>query len=309
MIIDKEMDNTVKKYDDTNYVVISPVKNEAEFIELTIISMIDQKIRPAIWVIVNDGSTDETENIVRKYAEDYSWIKIINRPQDIVRKRGKGVVDAFYDGFETITIDYDIIVKLDGDVSFDPDYFSSLINEFITDPKLGIAGGGLYEKPDGIHWKLNTTEDHVRGATKMYRRACFVDIGGLKPSMGWDGIDEWTALSMGWRVKSFLDKKLMHYRYTGAATGYLKSFYEQGYGAYRMGYHPLYLIARGLRRMNDRPYIIGGLAMIWAYFIAWTRQEEMLASKDIVQFIKKRQMVKLVGWLKGNPIHEEKTLL
>ena len=285
------------------YIVISPVKNEAEFIELTIKSMIDQIHKPILWVIINDGSTDDSEEIVRKYQKEHSWIKLINRPNDIIRKRGKGVVEAFYEGFKTIDDDYDFIVKLDGDVSFGPDYFSSLIKEFISDPRLGIAGGGLYEKPDGINWKLNTTEDHVRGATKMYRKACFEEIGGLKPSMGWDGIDEWTALSKGWGVKSFLNLKFMHYRYTGAATGYLKSFYEQGYGAFRMGYHPLYLIARGIRRMNDRPFIIGGLAMIWAYFVAWLRREEMLTSYDIVQFVRKAQMQKLVGFIKGIPIH------
>jgi biofilm PGA synthesis N-glycosyltransferase PgaC len=286
------------------YAVISPVKNEAEHIKLTIESMIHQTIRPAVWVIVNDGSKDDTGAIVSHYAEKHPWIKLINRPGSEIRKRGKGVVEAFYAGYETLLEEWDFIVKLDGDVSFDPDYFESLLGEFAADPLLGIAGGALYEKPDGNTWKLNTIEDHVRGATKMYRKGCFDAIGGLTPSMGWDGIDEWIALSLGWKVRSFLKLKFMHYRYTGAATGYLKSFYEQGYGAYRMGYHLLYITARGLRRMSDRPYIIGGLAMIVAYIIAWMRREEMLAGPDVVRFIRRTQLKKLGGLLSGRPIYK-----
>lgn len=286
------------------YVVISPVKDEAAFIETTICSMIEQTKRPAIWIIVNDGSRDATEAIVQKYAQEYDWIRLVNRQDAGIRKRGKGVVEAFYTGFDTLAEPYDFIVKLDGDVSFGPQYFELLLTQFANNPLLGIAGGGLYERPDGKTWVLYTTRDHVRGGTKIYRRECFEAIGGLVASMGWDGIDEWEALTKGWEVQSFLDPKIYHYRCTGAATGYLKSCIEQGHGAYRMGYHPLFMVARGIRRMTDRPYLIGGTAMIGAYFMAWLGKQEMLADPEVVHYIRQTQLKKLVGLISGKPVHE-----
>jgi glycosyltransferase involved in cell wall biosynthesis len=285
------------------YVVISPVKNEGEFIEQTIQSMLCQTVLPAQWVIVNDGSNDDTGTIVNRYAQKYPWIKLVNRPGSAGRKRGKGVVEAFYAGYGMVAVPYDFIVKLDGDVSFEPRYFETLLEEFSRQPGLGIAGGALYERPDGKTWKLHTIREHVRGATKMYRRTCFDAIGGLLPSMGWDGIDEWKALSKGWEVRSFFSIKLLHYRFTGAATGYLKSFFEQGCGAYRMGYHPLYISARGIRRMRDKPFIIGGLALIWGYFLSWIKREELLADPTVVQFIRQTQLRKLLGLVKGEKIY------
>lgn len=287
------------------YAVISPVKDEAAFIEPTLSSMIAQTLRPEVWVIVNDGSRDATASIIEKYAQTYPWIRLVNRQAAAgVRKRGQGVVEAFYTGFNTLSEPYDFLVKLDGDVTFGPDYFETLLNRFGADPHLGIAGGGLYERPDGQTWTLYTVRDHVRGCTKVYRRECFAAIGGLVASMGWDGIDEWTALAKGWRVQSFLELPIYHYRFTGAATGFLKSCIEQGQGAYRMGYHPLFMIARGIRRMTDRPYLIGGAAMVGAYFMAWLRQQELLADPSVVRFVRQSQMKKLAGLLSGRPIYE-----
>lgn len=286
------------------YAVISPVKDEAAFIERTICSMIGQTIQPDVWVIVNDGSRDATESIVQSYTKNFSWIRLIKRQVTGARQRGKGVVEAFYAGYETLTDQYNFIVKLDGDVSFGPDYFESLFKWFSSDHQLGIAGGGLYEKPDGKDWVLYTTKDHVRGCTKVYRRECFEAIGGLVASMGWDGIDEWKALAKGWKVQSFLELKIYHFRFTGAATGFLKSCIEQGNGAYRMGYHPVYMIARGIRRMTDRPYLIGGAAMIGAYFMAWLRRDEMLADASVIHFVRRTQIQKLLGLFAGKPIHE-----
>jgi biofilm PGA synthesis N-glycosyltransferase PgaC len=303
MILSETSIAFMNKVNTYKYAVISPVKDEAEFIESTICSMIEQTIRPAIWVIVNDGSRDATQSIVEKYTQEYPWIKLVNRQDSGIRQRGKGVVEAFYVGYKTLTESYDFIVKLDGDVTFGPDYFESLFYKFSYDPLLGIAGGGLYEKPDGKTWSLYTVKEHVRGCTKVYRRECFEAIGGLVASMGWDGLDEWKALAMGWRVQSFLGLKIYHYRFTGAATGFLKSCTEQGYAAYRMGYHPLFMIARGIRRITDRPYLIGGAAMVGAYFMAWFRRKEILADPSVVRYIRQTQMKMLAGMISGKPVY------
>jgi biofilm PGA synthesis N-glycosyltransferase PgaC len=283
----------------SRYIVITPVKDEARFIEKTIQSMINQTIRPVVWVIVNDGSTDDTEAIVKRYITQNPWIKLINNQDKGPRQRGKGVIKCFYIGYRTLTEEYDYIVKLDGDISFESSYFESLLEKFNSDPQLGIAGGGLYESQDGKTWILYTTKDHVRGAIKMYRRACFDAIGGLVQSMGWDGIDEWKALSLNWKVRSFLEYSVYHYRFTGAATGYLKSWIEQGDGAYRMGYHPLYMIARGVWHMKDHPYVIGGIAMIIAYFLGWLRQDEILVDHEVRDFVQRTQLRKLTSEIAG----------
>jgi poly-beta-1,6-N-acetyl-D-glucosamine synthase len=289
------------------YIVITPVRNEAEYIERTLESMIKQTTTPSEWIIVNDGSTDETAEIVTQYAARYPWIKLVNKDDRGNRQRGKGVIETFYFGQRSLSVvDYDVIVKLDGDVSFEPNYFESLMREFVANPSLGITGGGVYERLSGQTWRLQATRDHVRGPTKVYRRACFEEIGGLLPVLGWDGVDEWQALTHGWRVRSFLDLEVYHYRATGAATGRLKSRIEQGYGAYFIGYHPLFIIARALRHAFSRPYIIGGLAMIAAYLAAWLGGRQPVPDPAVVRFVRRTQLRQLLGLLTGKSVHETK---
>jgi hypothetical protein len=199
--------------------------------------------------------------------------------------------------------DYDFIVKLDGDVSFGPTYFESLLREFAARPRLGIAGGGVYELLDG-EWTLCTVTDHVRGCTKMYRRACFEAIGGLVPTMGWDGIDEWKALALNWEVRSFTELKVLHHRCTGMATGKLKSRIEEAHAAYYMAYHPLYMIARGIHHLASRPYVIGGIAMVVTCFADWLRGRERLTDPSLVRYIRRTQMGRLAGLLAGRSIYE-----
>jgi glycosyltransferase involved in cell wall biosynthesis len=283
------------------YVVISPVRNEAQFIEQTIQAMINQTVKPSEWIIVNDGSTDETGDIVARYAAHYSWIKPINRQDRGYRQRGPGVVDAFYEGFGQIThTDYEVVVKLDGDLSFEPSYFEELLKQFAANPRLGIASGQPYVF-DGKEW---VTEKPLipctHGPTKLYRRECFEAIGGIQRSLGWDSIDDWKARMLGWQTASFEYLRVLHHRTWGAATGALKSRVEQGQGAYFMGYHPLYMLARCIRRMVDRPYVLSGLAMLWGYFSDWLKRREKVNDPAMIRFLRQNQLRRL-GLARARP--------
>jgi biofilm PGA synthesis N-glycosyltransferase PgaC len=288
----------------SKYVVITPVRNEAEFIERTIQSMLSQTIEPCEWIIANDGSSDGTREIIERYLATHPWIKLVNRKDRGFRQRGGGVVRAFYDGFEALTCqDYEFIVKLDGDLSFEPNYFEQLLAAFTTRPRLGIAGGSCYVRTgDGGVLEANDPH-HVRGATKVYRRTCFEAIGGLVPSLGWDGIDEWKARMLGWEVRSFPDLKVLHYRPLGTGTGKLRSKIEMGRAAYFIGYHPLFMLARGIRRMADKPYVLGGLAMLWGYFGDWLKRREQVNDPAMIRFVRHNQLKRL-GLVRVRPTED-----
>lgn len=257
--------------------------------------MTAQTARPAQWIIVDDGSTDDTVDIVRTHIAGYTWIRLIQRPDRGFRQRGGGVIEAFNAGYVALTItDYHFIVKLDGDVSFAPDYFERLLAQFALQPRLGIAGGTCYVQ-DGEAWKPEEADPtHVRGATKMYRRACFEDIGGLVVHLGWDGVDEWQARTRGWQVQGFPNIPIYHHRATGSAGGGLvKGSIEHGRAAYYMGYHPLFMLARGIRRMADRPPVLKGLGLLWGYFSDWLHRRERVDDPAMIRFLRQNQLRRL----------------
>ena len=300
--------NNVEQVAGMKYVIISPVRNEAQYIEQTIQAIIDQTVKPSECIFVDDGSTDETVEIISRYAELHPWLRLVHRDKREDkgdRQRGKGVVDTFYFGFNRLANqDYEFVIKLDGDVAFASNYFEFLLHKFAADPKLGIAGGGLYERVDGKNWSLRSAKDHVGGPVKMYRRTCFEAIGGLVPALGWDGLDEWQALALGWKVESYEELKIWHYRIMGRATGALKSKIEMGYGAHYMGYHPLYLIVRGIRHIFTWPYLIGGMGMIIAFFVARWQGREQLPPPSVMRFIHLTQLSQLSSLLIGKRIYK-----
>ena len=228
------------------YIVISPVRNEEKFLPLTIDSMLKQTVTPQQWIIVDDGSTDNTAKIAMAAAQQHHWIETVVRKDRGYRKPGGGVVEAFDDGFRRIKgQDWDFVVKFDGDLSFAPDYFERCLLRFERDMKLGIGGGTICNQTrDGLIVEApGDPVFHVRGATKIYKRDCWEAIGGLIQAPGWDTIDEYKANMLGWTTYTFPDLKLCHHRPAGGAQGTWKNLLKNGLANYVAGYHPLFMLA------------------------------------------------------------------
>ena len=280
---------------DDKYIIVSPVKNEEEHIRKTIESVLSQTCRPQYWVIVNDGSNDRTEKIISEYQKKHNWIHVIRKEGTNERKRGSKIVQAFYAGFNLVkNFEYHFIVKLDGDLSFAPDFFERILLEFDRNKRLGISSGVSFINVDNKWVEEKSAKGHTLGATKVYRKKCFEDIGGLVPFIGWDGIDEIKARMLCWEAINIPDLIVRHYRPEGEASGKLKAFCEDGEGAYFMGYHPLFMICRGIIRMRSFPYVVGGLCMLYAYFKCYINKMEQINDMPFVQFLRREQIKKLM---------------
>ena len=276
------------------YVIISPVRNEELNIEKTILSVISQTIQPKKWIIVNDGSVDKTPTIVKKHTSMHKWIELIDKENRGFAEPGRGVMEAFYVGYNKTNLeDIDYIVKLDGDLEFQPNYFESIFKEFEKNKKLGIASGVCFHYRKGRLVREKHPEFHVRGASKVYKIACWEDIGGLIEHKGWDTIDEMKAQSLGWETKSFQNLRIIHHKPTGYNTGLYKWSIISGKSDYYCGYHPLFVIAKGMKRMFRRPFIIGGLGIIYGFFKDHIKNCEQVKDIELIKFIQKQQIYKL----------------
>jgi poly-beta-1,6-N-acetyl-D-glucosamine synthase len=200
-----------------NYVIVSPVKDEERHVELTLRSVCAQTVVPTRWVIVNDGSTDGTAEIVATYARQYPFIKVVDHPKGGSRQPGGRVIKAFNYGRDAIDVPYDFIVKLDCDLSFEPDYFERLLANFRADDRLGIASGTYAELNAFGRWQpVRMPAYHAFGASKVLRRACFDEIDGFVEAKGWDTVDEIRAWSKGWRTGHFIDLPTRHHKPEGS---------------------------------------------------------------------------------------------
>ena len=239
-----------------NYVIITPVRNEEKFIEHTILSVVNQSIWPLEWVIVNDGSIDDTGAIINKYAESYKWIRPVHRKDRGYRKSGGGVVNAFYAGYENLSNkNWNFIVKLDGDLLFSRNYFKLCLENFARDPNLGIGGGTIYNYIADDIIPENNPAFHVRGATKIYRKSFWDRSGGLIPAPGWDTLDEVKANMLGFSTRSFSDIPIFQLKITGSADGVWRNAIKNGKGSYISGYHPLFYVSKCLKRLIERPFV------------------------------------------------------
>jgi glycosyltransferase involved in cell wall biosynthesis len=280
----------------TRYVIITPVRDEEEHVQATLECVIGQTVRPAEWVIVDDGSTDRTGPMIDQYAAQFPWIRVIHRANRGFRKAGGGVVDAFNEGFNFLRChDWDFVVKLDGDLSFSADYFQECFEHFRKQPELGIGGGEIYYDSGSGQELEACTKFHVRGATKIYRKACWEALGGLMPAAGWDTIDEVKANMLGWKTRSFEDLRLIHHRLTGAADGLLRDRVKFGAVCYTCGYHPLFVLARCVYRLGRRPYVVGSFAMLSGFLKGYFTPTPHVNDQRLIDYVRAQQLRRLCG--------------
>ncbi len=279
------------------YVLISPSRNEARFIEETLRSVVGQTVRPLKWVIVNDGSTDDTADIVAKYTTKYDWIELVNRPARKERHFA-GKVEAFKAGMERVKdLPYEIIGNLDADVTLDADHFSFLLSKFSQDPRLGVAGT-VFREPGGYNSGTDSFEgqSYVSGQCQIFRRQCFEEIGGYIPSKagGIDWMAVTTARMIGWNTRSFREKSFFHHRPLGTAErGKVGSAFAYGKKDYILGGHPLWQMFRSIYRMKQRPYLVAGAALFAGYVSGFLSRAERPVSRELMAFHRSEQMQKL----------------
>jgi glycosyltransferase involved in cell wall biosynthesis len=276
-----------------NYVLITPARNEEEFIEETIKSVIRQTCLPIKWVIVSDGSTDGTDDIVKKYAAEHKWIELVRMPERKERHFA-GKVYAFNAGYSKVKdLQYDIIGSLDADISFDDtEYFDFLLQKFMQNLILGVAGTPFREGTAQYDYRFSRKE-HVSGACQLFRRECFESIGGYVPLKA-GAIDLTavvTARMKGWRTETFTDKVCNHHRRMGTAKNHiLTATFKSGYGDYPMGVHLIWQLFRSVYQMSRKPIIFGGIVLMAGYLWAMLTRVQTPVSIDFVKFRRKEQM-------------------
>jgi glycosyltransferase involved in cell wall biosynthesis len=279
----------------TKYVIISPVRDEEKHVEKTIKSVVAQTIKPLEWIIVDDGSNDNTSMIIKHYLPEHLWIKLITKKDHAYRYWGGGVVEAFYYGFQNInSSDYEFITKLDGDIELPPEYFETLFNRFKENPNLGIGGGQCYLLKNNNLIIEKRPLFHVPGPIKTYRKKCFIEIGGLVPHLGWDLIDLAKAQMLGWETRGFRNLKVVHLRPTSSECGILKGKMREGKAVYYAGTHPIFIIARAFYRIFDRPFFIGSLMLLCGYFLCLIKRERRYHDVKLIKFLQKQQLHRLV---------------
>lgn len=282
------------------YVLVTPARNEVDFIELTIKSMIQQTVLPLKWVIVSDGSTDGTDEIVRRYAERYPWLELIRMGERTTRDFA-GKVGCFNKGYDRVQkFDFDYIGSLDADLSFQPNYFEFLLSKFPTDPKLGLIGTPFSENGKTYDYRYSSTE-HVSGACQLFRRAAFQEIGGYVPIPG-GGIDDVanvTCRLKGWKTRTFTEKSTIHHRPMGAGNdrAQLVAIFKLGRQAYRLGWHPMWQLFRSLYQMTKKPFLIGGFSLLFGYSWAAVTRESRPVSKEVANYQRRDQMLRLRKFL------------
>ncbi len=280
------------------YVLLTAARNEAAYLPLTLDAVAAQTVRPVKWLIVSDGSTDGTDALVAARAAKQPYIELVRAGSvGDVRNFGSKAL-AINDAYARVRgLAFDLVGILDADVSFPPDYYERLLPRFEADPGLGIAGGGVVDFYRGAFVRRQISVAwSVRGPIQMFRRGCFEAIGGYRRLAGGgiDAIAEVMARMHGWHVRTFPELEVRHHRPTGTETqGFLKALVRVGRQNYVNGYHPLFMLARCLQRLNQRPYLLNAFAMLVGYAGAAVRRVPRQVPPDVVRFLRREQMMRL----------------
>jgi glycosyltransferase involved in cell wall biosynthesis len=282
--------------DNKKYVLITPARDEEDFIETTIKSIILQKLLPQKWVIISDGSTDKTNQIIKKYSEKYEFIEGVYI-SDSLKRNFSSKVNAISVGLsKMIEVEYNFLGNLDADIALEESYYEKIIKKFIEHPELGLACGKIYDVIDGKIGQYFSYFSNVPGAAQVFRRKCFEDIGGYLPLEmgGEDTVAEVMARMHGWKVETFSDITVLHNRRTGTAqSGIYGARFRLGMQEYLYGSHPLFEIAKCVYRIKEKPYVIGSFLRACGYFLAFLYRERDHIPNEVLQYLRQEQMNKL----------------
>jgi poly-beta-1,6-N-acetyl-D-glucosamine synthase len=285
-----------------SYVLITPARNEARLIEQTIQSVVRQTVLPLKWVIVSDGSTDGTDEIVKRYAAEHAWMELLRLPERRERNFA-GKAHAFNLGKARMEdLPYEVIANLDADITFESDYFAFLLEKLTTDPRLGVIGTPYVETNNAIYDYRYVSLEHVSGACQVFRRACYEAIGGYVPvKVGTiDCIAVITARMKDWKTRTFPEKVCYHHRLVGTATASpARSRFVAGVMDYTMGNHPLWQFFRTLYQMGQKPYLVRGMVIGAGYVWSWLRGAERPVSPELIRFHRREQMQRLRAALRA----------
>jgi poly-beta-1,6-N-acetyl-D-glucosamine synthase len=279
-----------------SYVIVSPARNEERSIELTIQSVVAQTVTPLKWVIVSDGSTDRTDEIVKEYAAKYPFIELLRMPERKERHFA-GKVFAFKAGQSQVKeLPYEVIVSLDADITFERDYFEFLLTKLASDARLGLVGTPFRELTNEVYDYRFVSIEHVSGACQVFRRECYEDIGGYTPVKGGaiDNIAVISARMKGWKTRTFTEMSCLHHRAMGTAQqGAARARFKSGGKDYAIGNHPLWEAFRSVYQMTKKPFFVGGLALGAGYLWAYVRRAERPVSVELMRFLRREQMLRL----------------
>ena len=270
-----------------SYSVVTPARDEAVNLPKLAASFAAQTIRPAVWYIVDNGSSDGTLEVARRIAAEHAWVRVLSLPGTSVADRGAPVVRALQAGIAALADTPEMLVNVDADITFEPDYFERLLAKFDRDPALGIASGSAYELRDGRWEQRFVTGSTVWGASRAYRWDCLQQLLPLEERVAWDGVDEFKANARGWRTVAFEELPFKHHRREGERDGTAwRARRNQGQAAYYLGYRPWYLLLRALWNARREPAALG---MVWGYASSAIRREQRNDDPDVRAYLRRQQ--------------------